>query len=219
MTDSTASFYDKSSVNLTDILTQQMVVAPLYDAAIQGLNEPDLEGSVYPAKRNEHRPVVAEVQHAKNRADLRRLGVADARGTAEPEMFNLTNQYQPRTSHLDARIIEFLSYTEGWDGEDALEIPMDAIYSSLNFLGEVNRHFAGQEPKSAAPSPDGEIVLYWHSSDGYAEINFDGSGNLSMCWANGGQDVEVIEQEHGDIAELDKSGVWDALASFLQKQS
>ena len=158
---------------------------------------------------------IADFQHAMNRALLRELGRAESNATATPEARLQSNHYPDEFSALEGRIREFFSYGEDWDGDGAKEIPPKAIYSSLNFLAEFRCRFSGGEPLSAAPSPDGEIALYWHSPTGYAEVNFDGSGKLSMCWSADDEEFQFIEEEVKSGAEPDSSQVWATLSKFL----
>lgn len=216
MTDSTANLKPWSKLDLNDVLTSQEASTPLYNSTLEWLRKREAEATELPEYTRHVRPVVAEFQHALNRALFRQLGRADSTGTAEPESYSHTNEYRDNASRLESRIKEFLTYTAGWDGDDAEEIPLDAIYSSLNFLNEVNLHFSGKEPKSAAPSPDGEVVLYWHSPHGYAEVNFDGTGSVSMCWGDPTTEMELIEEEDENIAEFGEGRVWKTLSGFLQ---
>ncbi len=158
---------------------------------------------------------IADFQRATNQASLRRLGRTAPNATATPETRLMSNRYPDVVTKLEARIKEFLSYTEDWDGEGAKEIPMTAIYMSLNFLDEFRRRFSGDEPRGAAPSPDGEVALYWHGPAGYAEVNFDGGGGLSMCWSVGDEELQLIEEKVEDGAELVTSHVWATLSEFL----
>jgi len=218
MTNSTAKLDARTSFDLNDILTAGEANTSLYDFSASSQEEPEYGLFERPRHTAPLRPRLAEIQHAANRSLFRHLGRVDSRGTAEPEAFRLTNEYRDNASRLESRIKEFLSYTEGWDGDNAEEIPMNAIYSSLNFLNELTLHHSGKEPRSAAPSPDGEVVFYWHGSQGYAEVNFDGTGSLTMCWGDETTDMEVIEEDDENITESSKGRVWTALSTFLQEK-
>ena len=159
---------------------------------------------------------VADRQYANHNVTLRLLGRTEPNATAAPESRSLTNQYpDDRASILESRIKTFLSYREDWDGDGAKKIPMPAIYASLNFLNEFGRRFSGKEPRSAAPSPNGEIVLYWYGPTGYAEVNFDSEGKMSMCWSEGVNEMNLIEEDRENVVESDCSTIWETLSEVL----
>ncbi len=121
-----------------------------------------------------------------------------------------------RKSKIDARIQEFFSYGKNWDGDGAREIPSSAIYQALNFLNKFRSRFFGKEPSSVAPSPDGEIVLYWCNLAGYAEINFNGNGKLSMCFDFESDEMQLIEEDFQTTDNnFNTSRIWQALSNFL----
>ena len=118
----------------------------------------------------------------------------------------ITDPVENRQSGLEARVRSFRLLDDNWDGDNACNIPNAAIREALMFLKEFRQQFSGRNPDGAAPSPDGEIVLYWHGPSGYAEISFNGSGLASMCRIdntdhNAGQSevVEMIEEKTEDI--------------------
>ena len=51
-------------------------------------------------------------------------------------------------SRLESRLREFMLLKAGWDGGGAEEIPIDACYAALGFLGCVKRRFPANEPTS-----------------------------------------------------------------------
>ena len=160
----------------------------------------------------------ADIQHALKRTIYRGLGRTEPNETAETIARHRANKYPDRAYGLEVRLKEFLSYSDDWDGDGAKEIPSNAVIASLNFLDEVRRRFAGKEPSSAAPSPDGEIVLYWHSPAGYAEVNFFGSGKLSICWSYDSNEIQLIEEDDVSTVDLCKSRVWKTLSEFLDQR-
>jgi len=160
---------------------------------------------------------VGRCLYAPKGANLRRLGRTNSNETAEPEARQLSNEYTDWVSRIEGRVREFASLSADWDGDGAKEIPLAAVYASLNFIDEVKHRHVGKEPRSAAPSPDGEIALYWHSTSGYAEINFDGEGKHSLCWGDDNDEIEMIEEDGDSVAETGKSRVWDALSNFLEE--
>ncbi len=129
----------------------------------------------------------------------------------------LNYEHDRRKSKIDARIEEFFFYEKDWDGDGAKEIPSSAIYQSLTFLKEFRSHFVGKEPRSAAASPDGEIVLYWCSLAGYVEINFSGNGKLLMYCDFGSDEMRLIEEDFQAIENFDTSRIWQALSNFLEQ--
>ena len=118
-------------------------------------------------------------------------------------------------SKLEERIRNFFSCGKDWDGDGAMEIPHSAIYQALNFLDQWRSRFYWKEPLSAAPSPDGEIVLYWCNLSEYAEINFGGNGKLSMCWSSDNGEIQMVEEEFDCMTNIDGSRIWKELSNFL----
>ena len=164
------------------------------------------------------RPSLAGLQdHFKIRL-LQIIDTADLKNAKAPAEKWLTMGYSGHETALESRIQEFLSYSHGWDGEEAKAIPEDAVYASLNFLNEVRSRLGNKEPNSAAPSPDGEIVLYWHSPYGYAEVNFVGNGCITFCWGEDDGDIEVMEEKFEVNFEPDQSPIWKALSKFLNNK-
>lgn len=216
MSDSTSELQIRRSFSVSDVLKR---ATDLYENEYSALNlaraEERLPDAWGAAGAIEHYKI-AECQHAKNRALLRRLGRTEPNATAAPEARSRSNEYpEAHESRLESRIREFLSYSDDWDGDGAGEIPLPAIYESLNFLDEFRRRFPGNEPRSAAPSPDGEIAVYWHKPSGYAELNFDGTGRISMCWGYDTDEIELIEEALEGIGEADSSTIWETLSEFL----
>ena len=123
---------------------------------------------------------------------------------------------------LKEKITGFNSLGQNWDGDGAEEIPAFAIEASLKFLDIVYQFLHGNEPTSVAPSPDGEIVLYWNFSNGYAEVNFDGTEAVTLCWKEEVEDMQLIEEDvkiFFEVDWIDKSLVWRKLYSFLCRGS
>ncbi len=218
MTDSTSNSYPRPKISLTDALTASEKLCGTSQPVKRGMHESGGPRGAWDLHPVTHGMVVTDVQHAKNRALLRRLGRTERNETAEPEARQLSNEYNDHTSRLEARIKEFLSYTPNWDGDSAKEIPLEAVYASLNFLDEVKRRFSGKQPRSAAPSPDGEIALYWHSPFGYAEVNFHAAGNVSICWGDETNEMRLVEEKDENIVEHDKSRIWETLSEFLDQR-
>lgn len=216
MSDSTSELQTRRSISLADVLKR---AADLHDneySAPNWFRNAEENPNAWRSSLAAEHYTIAEYQHAVNRALLRNLGRTEPNATAAPDARLSSNQYfEDRASRLESRIREFLSYSEDWDGDGAGEIPLPAIYASLNFLDEFRRRFPGSEPRSAAPSPDGEIAMYWHNPAGYAELNFDGTGRISMCWGDNTDEIELIEEELESVAEADTSSIWAVLSEFL----
>ena len=216
MPDSTSALQAWRSVSVTDVLKK---VADLNDSEYSVSNlyrNPELIPDAWHSPRRAERFDFADCQHATNRALLRGLGRTEPNATAAPEARLLSNQYsEDQAPRLDSRVREFLSYGEDWDGDGAKEIPRAAIYAALNFLDEFRHRFSGSEPRSAAPSPDGEIAMYWHGPAGYAEINFGGTGRVSMCRGDDSDEIKLIEEGLESVAEPDTSDIWANLSEFL----
>ena len=82
---------------------------------------------------------------------------------------------------LMARIENFQDHGDNWDGDGAREIPHVAIADAYEFVKTLQDALPSMPPTSVAPSPDGEVVVYWHRKPHYAEVNFDGSGEHMLC--------------------------------------
>ena len=143
---------------------------------------------------------------------MRQLGW-NASGTAAKSS-SQPDRDRDRILELKERIEKFSSYGEDWDGDGAREIPDKAVQDALRFLDAFTHRSGAKEPCAAAPGPDGEVVLYWHDSAGYAEVNFDGNGRLTMCWCNDANEMDAIEADAKSIAESDTNSVWDILSEF-----
>ena len=219
MSNSTGDLQTWRPVSATDVLKKS---ADLNDSEYLVSNlhrNPELIPDAWHSPRRTERFAFADCQHATNRALLRGLGRTEPNATAAPEARLWSNQYnEDQATRLESRVRGFLSYSKDWDGDGAEEIPLSAIYDALNFLDEFRRRFSGSEPRSAAPSPDGEIAMYWHGSTGYAEINFGGAGRVSMCRVDDSDEIELIEEGLESVAEPDTSGIWAVLSEFLGKQ-
>ncbi len=146
-------------------------------------------------------------------------GLIDYNSTTIRNVHLWSNYEHDRKSRIDARIQEFFSYGEDWDGDGAKEIPLLAIYQSLKFLGEFRSRFFGKEPSGVAASPDGEVVLYWYYLAGYAEINFDGNDKLSMCYGFDNDEMQMIEEDFQAIDDFDDCLICQALTDFLLGQN
>lgn len=133
--------------------------------------------------------------------------------------------YTASLNHYDElkeKIVSFSSLGQNWDGDGAEEIPESAIEASLKFLEVVYQFLNGSEPTSVAPSPDGEVVLYWDCCNGYAEVNFDGTGAVTLCWKEEIEDMQLIEEDVKSFCEvdwIDRSLVWRKLYPFLCRGS
>ena len=168
-------------------------------------------------RRTAPKIAVTDVEHAWRRAGFRRIGRTRANETAEPDARHWANEYPDRSTGIEERIRKFSLCSENWDGDGAKEIPLMAIIASLNFLDDVRHKFTGRDPNSAAPSPDGEVVLYWHGPNGYAEVNFGGDGKLSICWADASNEIQLIEEDDESTVQPCKGRVWKALSDFLDQ--
>ncbi len=216
MSDSTNGIQTRRPITLTDVL----------DSGSNSSNDRDLPGSwlgkhgdgtdASDTYSRDRQFWFADYQQASNRAMLPWTGRTEPNATAGPERCWVSGQYfDDHESALDSRIKSFLSYSEDWDGDGAREISPPTVYAALNFLDEFRWRFFGKEPCGAAPSPDGEIVVYWHGPEGYAEVNFDSEGNISMCWRAGKDEMNLIEPDEEIGAELGKSAIWSTLSEFL----
>ena len=122
---------------------------------------------------------------------------------------------------LKGKIMSFNSLVQNGDGDGAEEIPESAIVASLKFLELVGQFSQRIEPADAAPSPDGKIAFYWSYDNKYAEVSFDGAGTVTLCWKEGDDEMQLIEENDKIIFEddwIDKSVVWKKLYPFLCRE-
>ena len=75
---------------------------------------------------------------------------------------------------LIAEIATYSELTHDWDGDGASEISSKCIDAATSFVSSLNMDYADIE---VAPSPEGEIVVYWRDDDDvYIEVNFNAEG-------------------------------------------
>ena len=170
------------------------------------------------SRPSDERLLSMKFQRERVRRSFENLGPGDLRGIEELVENRSSSEYRANFTGLETRIRKFISYSRGWDGVDAKEIPKDAVVDSLNFLDHVKNRADYAQPDSAAPSPDGEIVLYWHRNNGYAEVNFAGNCSMTVCWGENGDDNEVIEEGFDVDFQPDQSRAWEALSDFLNNK-
>ena len=214
--DSTAEIRRESGIDFLDVFARNTRAQPygfsfglngLFDKQVRSTSINETSGTEY--------------KQSSSHVSLQWLGQTDASASSMSENNSQSNEYPDRGSRLEKRVREFFSLGKNWDGDGAEEIPKNAIYASLNFLGELRHRLVGKEPSSAAPGPDGEIVLYWYGLNGYAEVNFDGSGNLSLCLVDEANEVQVIERDAEGISGtgwICGSDFWLILSDFLDSK-
>ena len=156
------------------------------------------------------------IRSLKNTLESRVLG--DKTGATAENVGIGHNFYSRVEDQFKSRLESFFSYADGWDGDEAKEIPEKAIYAALNFLDEYKFSLSQKDPNSVAASPDGEVVIYWHAPDAYAEVNFDGEGIISLCWSDDDTDMDIIEEEYEQDHLLVKGGIRETLGEFLHKK-
>ena len=121
---------------------------------------------------------------------------------------------------LKTKAREFSSFTDRWDGDNAKRIPTISVLNAINFINVLENEFEGPRPTGIAPSPDGEVMIYWHNEGrhDYVEVNFDGNGSILLCTANdkneiSQSDVTLVEENYGDS--LMYGDVWSTLNDKL----
>ena len=216
MSNGTAEIRRESGINFLDVFTLSSRTRSYgFSCGLNGLFDKRIHyTSINEASETEYK-------QSSNHVSLHWLGHTDVNVTSVSEHDSQSTEYPDRVSRLEKRVRGFFSLGKNWDGDGAEEIPENAIYASLNFLGELRHQLAGKEPSSAAPSADGEIVLYWYGVNGYAEVNFDGAGNLSLCLVDEANEVQVIESDAEDISGtgwICGSDFWLALSEFLDSK-
>lgn len=155
-------------------------------------------------------------EHAKRRAKLRSLAHIDPANTTSETSSYLRNFDQSSESQLEGKVRSFLSLSDDWDGDGAKEIPLDAIYECLNFLNDYLSDQKLPRPSGLSASPDGEIVVYWHGPQAYAELNFAAQGEFSLCTGVGRGSIEVYERPLSETAQCFRASVINTAKDFLQ---
>lgn len=118
--------------------------------------------------------------------------------------FNDTENYTvKRYSQVLAKITNYTSLSEGWDGDAAVPPRLDVGADVEQFLNGLGANIV--EPKTMLGS-DGEVGLYWRSKNAYAEIGFD-RDHGNYFFIRGGQ----IDSIHLDDISLDNQEVREAL--------
>lgn len=155
-------------------------------------------------------------EHARKRANLRRMASGGQQGSSN-ESFSIGHNLLGRHEEFfERKIKSFLSLTENWDGDGARAIPMPAIYSSLNYMEEIANFHLDMLAFGISPSPDGEVVVYWHSKDAYAELNFDENGECTFCFGVGEKQIEVLEEHPNEDSRVFERDTFKAVVSFLE---
>ena len=216
MSNSTAKILQESGKNTPDVFALNTRAQPYdFSFGLNGLFDKQVRSTSFNEVSG------TEYKQSSNHVSLHWLGQTDTNATSVSERNSQCNEYPDRASKLEKRVREFFSLGKNWDGDGANEIHENAIYASLNFLGEARHKLVGKEPSSAAPSPDGEVVLYWYGLNGYAEVNFDCAGNLTLCLVDEADEVQVIEKDAEDISGagwICGSDLWLALSEFLDSK-
>lgn len=171
---------------------------------------------IYPYERR-IMTVAVDNEYIVYRILLQGLLLQDNSETAESWLSCRSSEFERELSELERQVEVFLNYQEDWDEEGAARIPSDAVSSALRFLDVLRRQRPGRAPSGAAPSPDGEIVIYWHSPSNYVEVNFDGTEKLVLGWRSDSTEVNLVEDEEGDTSDQGKGRVWAELTSLLEK--
>ena len=113
------------------------------------------------------------------------------------------------------RIGTFSGLGDDWDGDGAKAIPDAAVQAATDSLKEFSGRGAGPKPTGIAPSPDGEVVIYWRSSTGYAEINF-GNHTLTICQKERNDSMRLVSEDMESASNPDTSEVWKSLTEFMR---
>lgn len=143
-------------------------------------------------------PLGQASSHATRKAELREVGSVVLNRSAEPREWG--HNFSVSVSNaLESRLASFLSLLDDWDGEGARAIPKEAIFLALNYLREM-LNTGYRLPTQVAPSPDGEVLLYWTTEDKYLELNFSEDGLITMCVHAEDDRVDVVE-ERSDVKE------------------
>ncbi len=114
---------------------------------------------------------------------------ADPASKIEPEQ-----RPSPRDK-LQAELQSYMALPHGWDGYDGVPASLDAITDVFLFLDKRPDDVRLPYPQLG---PDGEVGLYWHTSEGLAEVSFYGDGGYSYhaeCTPAAGRPVTVGKDE------------------------
>ena len=156
-------------------------------------------------------------EQAQKRANLRRMAAAARRESSSESTLMGHNLFERHEEFFERKIKSFLSLTDDWDGDGARAIPMPAIYASLNYMEEIKNSHLGLLTVGISPSPDGEVLIYWHSANAYAELNFDENGECTFCFGVGKKKIEVLEEHPNENIQIAEREIVKSVIAFLEK--
>ncbi len=134
--------------------------------------------------------------------------------------FIVTNSFENNldsvvTDPLITELETFYGLGEDWDGEGALAIPDEAIDQAKKFLAAIiNGSYT--EPSGVAPSPDGEVLLFWRTDDEYIEANFYRDGGCIVCFRSDGQMLAIEDEK---VLSIQESNTFREITKKLQEFS
>jgi hypothetical protein len=77
---------------------------------------------------------------------------------------------------LEAQLQSYMDLPHGWDGYDGVPASLDAVTDAFSFLKKRPPDIPLPYPQIG---PDGEVGLYWHTKEVFAEVGFYGDGEYS----------------------------------------
>jgi hypothetical protein len=150
--------------------------------------------------------------HALNKKRWRNLARVSRSATSRPAADAVDLWGLWKRNSLENKVLKFLGHRVDWDGEEADPIPEAAVFQALNYIDMAEGAFMSSIPTGVAPSPDGEIVIFWSTQQAYIELNFDGSNQCVVCYRFDQNEM----QSHTDICDVELS---NSTKSILERIS
>ena len=114
---------------------------------------------------------------------------------------------------LDATLLSYKDLPHGWDGEEGVPPSLNAVSDAINFLAKKPEDISLPYPQIAA---DGEVGLYWHKDEVFAEVGFYGDGTYSY-YARYSRAGNIIDEGGGENCTIEDNEWPDGLLFILNK--
>ena len=114
---------------------------------------------------------------------------------------------------LDAKLLSYKKLSHGWDGEEGVSPSPNAVSDAINFLAKKPEDISLPYPQIAA---DGEVGLYWHTDEVFAEVGFYGDGTYSY-YASYSRAGNIFDEDSGENCTIEDNEWADRLLIILNK--
>lgn len=108
--------------------------------------------------------------------------------------------------HLLAELDELRDFQPGWDGLGSISPSADSIDDAIAFLELLPYGVATPDVTASA---DGEVGIYWNTSDSYIDVGFKGDSRISYYASARGYHAE-------DIRPFDRASLPDDLLRVIR---